>query len=440
MKQKVLATVNNYADLFALQSTQPESYLSLLQYVQNRAVKKMRKKEKISLAFVVSTIATWIGDQTVRFFMDDSRFDVTVVIVWQKNMVKEHEERLAVEHFRNAGIPYIIADDQTTAADYDVLFYCVPYLDMLDSHFDLKDIPLNSLICYTGYGIMQAAIERWQFNLPIHNCCWMHYSHVAMYADMAKEFCGIGAANMVCSGYPKMDSLVDGRADADTEWSKLWKVSSCGASPLKIVYAPHHSINDTPYFSTFQHNFKFFYEYAKAHADTTSWVVKPHPLLRITSVKEGVFQSEDEFEHYLKMWEDLPNARVLDGEYIGIFPTSDCMILDSVSFCAEYLYVHKPILFLTRPGEQFNALGAKISTALYRVDGRDFSGIQEFIEKTARQDPNKPQREDLFHEELDYFSDNHMTAAEYIYHSIAEKFHRSGAVDLLTRVFRRSHE
>ena len=45
------------------------------------------------------------------------------------------------------------------------------------------------------------------------------------------------------------------------------------------------------------------------------------------------------------------------GEYRAYFASSDAMILDSVSFMAEYLYVHKPALFLTREGERFNEFG-----------------------------------------------------------------------------------
>ena len=44
---------------------------------------------------------------------------------------------------------------------------------------------------------------------------------------------------------------------------------------------------------------------------------------------------------------------MVTGEYLAYFASSDAMILDSVSFMAEYLYVHKPALFLTREGERF---------------------------------------------------------------------------------------
>ena len=56
------------------------------------------------------------------------------------------------------------------------------------------------------------------------------------------------------------------------------------------------------------------------------------------------------------------------------------MILDSASFIGEYQYTHKPMLFLTRDTQKFNALGDQLMEMLYRVDGRDFGGIANFIE------------------------------------------------------------
>ena len=85
------------------------------------------------------------------------------------------------------------------------------------------------------------------------------------------------------------------------------------------------------------------YEYVKNNTKTTSWVFRPHPMLRAGAVQQGVFKSEEEYDNYLEMWNELPNAQVIEGGmYVDIFETSDAMILDSVSFLAEYLYMHKP--------------------------------------------------------------------------------------------------
>ena len=187
---------------------------------------------------------------------------------------------------------------------------------------------LTALVCYTSYGFSLSHLEQWQFNLPIHNICWRNFIHAVSYWDMAKQFCGIRDYGMCFSGYPKMDVFFE--SVKNTSINKLWK----NPGGKKIIWAPHHSVQEDPHTATFEQNYRFFLEYARAHSKETSWAVKPHPLLAISAVKAGIFQSEEEWEQYLFEWDSLPNAVVVNGQYDELFKTSDCMILDSVSFKA----------------------------------------------------------------------------------------------------------
>ncbi len=47
---------------------------------------------------------------------------------------------------------------------------------------------------------------------------------------------------------------------------------------------------------------------AKKYSGNTSWVVKPHPLLRNRIVSNGFFADEREYDKYLENWNNLPNA------------------------------------------------------------------------------------------------------------------------------------
>lgn len=193
--------------------------------------------------------------------------------------------------------------------------------------------------------------------------------------------------------------------------NKLWK----NPGGKKIIWAPHHSVREVPHTATFEQNYRFFLEYARAHSKETSWVVKPHPLLAISAVKAGIFQSAEEWNKYLREWEILPNAVVINGQYGDIFKTSDCMILDSVSFKAEYLYVHKPLLYLTSDMITNNEFGDLVQERLYTAPGNDFAAITEFIENISETDPNKYTREQFFRDELDYYSRNKMLARDRVY-------------------------
>lgn len=131
----------------------------------------------------------------------------------------------------------------------------------------------------------------------------------------------------------------------DYDLCSIWDVSNDynANTVTKIIYAPHHSIsNNSIGFSTFHQNYMEIYEYAKSHPESTSRIIKPHPLLRTASVAAGIFKSIYEYDRYLDMWNELPNAKAVRlGPYNDISTTSDGMITDSVSFITEYQYVKK---------------------------------------------------------------------------------------------------
>ena len=96
------------------------------------------------------------------------------------------------------------------------------------------------------------------------------------------------------------------------------------------------------------------------------------------------------------------------------------MILDSISFLGEYLYVHKPMLFLTRERNTFNDFGSELAKILYTADGGDFNAIKRFVENTVIQNDDYmlKEREAFFEKYLDYYKINGMPASEYIYEYI----------------------
>ena len=163
--------------------------------------------------------------------------------------------------------------------------------------------------------------------------------------------------------------------------------------------------------------------YAKNHVDTTSWIFKPHPLLIKSSVECGIFKNEQEYREYCKGWDSLPNGRYIEGSYLEYFLSSDCMIFDNMSFMAEYLFVDKPSLFLTREKLNLSELGKKIFPAHYSVSGNDYKGIQHFIEYDAIHDKKRTLRNLIFTKYLDYYKANgNISAAEKIVMDLLETF------------------
>ena len=112
----------------------------------------------------------------------------------------------------------------------------------------------------------------------------------------------------------------------------------------------------------------------------------------------------------------------MEADYLALFDTSDGIINDSISFVGEYMYVDKPMLFLERPEQRFNELGEVLIKAHYKVSGQDYMGIDNFVNEVVVKgnDHMKQEREKIFSEELDYYSDNGIKASEYVYRDIVD--------------------
>ena len=166
------------------------------------------------------------------------------------------------------------------------------------------------------------------------------------------------------------------------------------------------------------------YEFAKTHPEI-SWVFKPHPNLFQAATSSKIFPSNKAWRDYCQKWDDLPNARFYTGAYYqDIFATSDGIINDSISFTAEYQYVNKPMIFLTRDDKiSYNYLIEKILKGCYTVGGKDFDGIAAMIQRVFIEgdDFKAAERKAVFDKYLNYPKDNGMLASEFIYKNIVDE-------------------
>ncbi len=306
-----------------------------------------------------------------------------------------------------------IFDQDAETEPQDVLIFLRPYDKSFPKALRILTLTPQTLCIYIHYCYDTSFADY--YNYPLFRLAWKVFSDGELTRKIFDEQCGIGMPRAYASGLPKMDVFFE-----DVGKFKFpWKMVRPDAK--KIIWAPHWTIfdEDSPnYYGTFQHNFRFMYEFAKNHPET-SWVVKPHPRLAFTVAPAS------DFENYLRAWNDLPNAQVFTGGYYqDIFATSDGMIHDSCSFIAEYQFTHKPMIYLTRDDStKFNELGEKLLDVTYRVYGRDFDGISALIQKVFIEgnDPLKDARQKVFDELLDYRKINTMLASEFIFRSITDE-------------------
>ncbi len=424
-EKKILA-VENFVDMpysyfTMLAGLLPkDQYNALIDDVFKASAQMIRRKDKIKIGFVSYDASMWCGDELYNFFARDERFEPTIFLCLRtdegnKESVQK-DFRHGVEQFKSRGLNVVPLTERTAAVPaQDVLIFLTPYLDVLPNAFQMSNMTARTLTTYIPYGFAVSQLYGY-FNIPFMFVLWKNFMESKIALKLFEEKSKIGAPRGLYSGYPKLDTFFAKKQKLKFNWKTARHKSK------KIIWAPHWSIDEGVKYATFQWNFRFMYDFAKAHPEI-SWVVKPHPNLLFSAVKTGLFPSAEAFEAYLKAWNDLPNAQVYTGAYYqALFATSDGMILDSGSFIAEYQYVDKPMIFLSRDTQKFNELAEKILAASYLVDGRDLRGIATTMQKVFIEgnDPLRGERRKLFDEYLNYPKANGMLASEFIYRSIAD--------------------
>ena len=401
-------------------------YNALMERVLTASAQKIRRKDKIKVGFVTYDSSMWCGDDLYNFFVNDERFEPTIFLCIRvdkqvnkinKVLFKRNLQH-GVEQFKNHNLNVVALDNKKAVAPaQDVLIFLTPYLSWLPDTFHVESLKASTLITHIPYAF-DTATRRVLCKEPIFFIFWKLFAPSPLILEMYEKYCAIGVPSGVYSGYPKTDIFFK----KDAEFNFDWKMARPDAK--KIIYAPHWSINEGVKYATFQWNYQFMYEYAKAHPEI-SWVVKPHQNLMYSAVKSGLFPSIEAFKKYLQDWDDLPNAQVYTGGYYQqIFATSDGIIHDSGSFIAEYQYTNKPMIYLFRGTQSLNDLGKEILKVAHIVDGKDLDGIAAMIQKVFIEgnDDKATARKELFDKYLNYPKTNGMLASEFIYKSIADDF------------------
>ena len=413
-----------YAFFQVISRTFSQKYFNdVMRRVFAASAKKIARKDKIKIGFSMWDAAMWSGDKLYKLFADNPRFEPTIFLYMQaanENELKQQDFAQAIAKFKAHGLNVVpVVDGETVIPKQDVLIFLIPYPNWYPDDFQTPVLTAETLVTYIPYTFEVSLADMYKW--PVYEIGWKNFFDSDWNRQLGALNCVTGGANFYFSGHPKLDIFAD-----DNKISFPWKMTRPDAK--KFIWAPHWTIvtplTPSKYaYANFQYVYKFMYEFAKNHPET-SWVVKPHPKLLTVAVESGIFPSVEAFEEYIQAWNDLPNAQFFTGGYYQeIFATSDGMIHDSCSFVAEYQYTHKPMIYLTCPKQHFNELGKKILDASYCVDGRDLNAIAALMQKIFidGEDPLKDARQKVFDELLNYRRVNGMSASEYIFHAIADE-------------------
>lgn len=353
----------------------------------------------VRIMFYVNNLSMWKSDKLLMLLKNDKRFEPFIVsYLYSKdseNSRKEREQEL-FSHFNSLGTDFFSGYDFAKNKPFpvskfkpDIVFYPQPYRNFL------REIPRRVLLAYIPYGFTIENSPNFH-NTLYQNICWKYFIALEAHKEQKIRYNFNHGVNVVVSGDPLADYFLDGHTPSEESW------------PIKdphvkrIIWAPHHSImaNDMLDYSTFLEIADDMVQLAHKYMDKVQFVFKPHPML-----KEKLYKLEswgvEKTDAYYKTWHTLPNCNVAEGNYVDLFMTSDAMIHDCSAFTAEYLYVNKPVMFLTKKEkmESFNDFANECFNVHYH--GSSITDVESFICNVINgTDPLFDERTKLIKEQL----------------------------------------
>lgn len=351
-----------------------------------KALEIVRTKEKVKTAFFLTHESVWKYDVLFELMLKHPRFEPVlfvcpVVNYGTENMLFEMEK--TYNSFKKTGYDVTKTYNKETGEYLDIkksfspdlIFYTNPYKGLQDYRYYISQFP-DTLTCYVPYAIMTTNYDAF-YNLKFHNMVWRIFSETPIHKNIAIQKQRNKAKNNVVTGYPGFDQLLINKNPNDEVWKKQHTVLK------KIIWAPHHSMNEFNKVSNFLEYADVFLELAFVYKNQLQIAFKPHPLLRIKLESEPDWGKEKTDDYYAK-WMNLENGQFENSEYGDLFLTSDALIHDCGSFMAEYLITGKPSLFMVRNEavmKEWSEFGEKAVEAHYQ--SRTKEELIDFIENVV---------------------------------------------------------
>ncbi len=418
-------------------------YDVIIQNSENKLRQKRLHGETIKVYFQTYSAAQWPGEDLYRMFEKISWIDVKIVVSPladrdKESILNSYTQTLQWFKDNNYNVVEGLNPDTGEAVSWmdigdmpDVVYLLSSWWECLSKNQSFIMLPLSTLPIYIPYSLYLAdsadgtyAINT-VYNKEFVNLMWRVYCDSKYNFEKYKCYQTLKGKNIRYSGYSKMDYFYHNHDRSEAQIKELWGIQENRklSEIKKILIAPHYSIfpSGAICYSTFQKNIWFWKYLIKKYSDTVYFIFKPHPNLRYATIKAGLFKSYEEYDEYVRWWDEQPNGKVVqDSSYLEYFDTSDAMIMDSGSFLGEYLYVGKPLLFLTRPEQAFMEIGKRVLDSYYQTQGENYYDIEDFINNIVinKHDSMADKRREVFSEEYDYLNINGKTATQYIFDDI----------------------
>ena len=402
-----------------------DNYL-YLNYNKNRyqqILNKIKNKNYINIIFLTNHIAQWKYQSLFNLFNKFKKYKTNVIFIPDDNYSNNYqsEYNFNKSEFKKSTIDLVSSYDNYNNSwinikkkyEPDIVFFSRSLLKSKKKYSILNFT--DSLNCYVPYSLFIDKNDKLQCSTLFHKLLWKQFLPFKDNLTIAKNY--YDANNVVISGYPGCDSFKLNKKD-----NKIWKNNS----NKKIIWAPHHTIeffNKKNYFSTFLDVFEDLLFLSKKYKDSIDFCFKPHPALKqkLYSHKNWGKIKTDNFYNF---WQNSSNTILSESNYQNLFIESDALILDSVSFAAEYLYMEKPYCFLTKDNFDYNASLNVIGKKIFKVidKSNDLSSLDNFIiNSVLKTNKNKITQQKKLLNELNILNNNSYLACENIFNYIDKK-------------------
>lgn len=365
---------------------------------QCKLAMNIRKKEKIKVLFILTSVGSWKTERLYLEMKNYPRFDPYILITEANDEDETAELSLYLSgkgyDFRRS----IKGEDLTETIKPDIIFYQKPYsFYPLEDSLKFYNYLYSTVLCYVTYGFHNSNLAA-SNNEMLQNVCFQNYFENA---DVAREIASAvdgKGRNFLVTGLPPADEYLQDKSLVVDPWKKQ------EIKKKRIIYAPHHSLPQDEgnwlHYSTFMSYGEFILSLAEKYQDQVQFAFKPHPLLRGKLEK---YLGVDWTNAYFNKWASLPNCQIEEGDYAGLFRYSDAMIHDCGSFMAEYHYTGNPVMYLVTDEKRIRSILTHYCQLAFDLHykGRDLESIEHFIKNViGGVDPLKKQRKEYLNKYL----------------------------------------
>ena len=388
-----------------------------------KILNKIKKKNIINIVFLTNHISQWKYQFLLNLFFKSSKYKTSVIFIPDENYNNDYQSEYHFNkiEFKKIGINLISSYDNLNNSwknlkkiyEPDVVFFSRALLNA-KKKYSILDFN-NSLNCYVPYSLFIDKNDKLQCATLFHKLLWKQFLPFEDNMIIAKK--NYDGNNIVITDYLGCDLFKLNKKN-----NNIWK----NIHYKKIIWAPHHTIeffDKKNYFSTFLNSYKYLFYLSKKYKNSIDFCFKPHPALKqkLYNHKDWGKIKTDEFYDY---WKNSSNTIICESNYQNLFIESDALILDSISFAAEYLYLDKPYCFLVKDyfdyNSSLNIIGKQIFEIIEKSNNLD--SLDNFlINSVFKKNDNKINEQKNLLTKLNFRNKKNLLASENILDYIEKK-------------------